>query len=319
MKIDTSECLLASSQLVVARRWPRGRQRRRAGDDQAVESQDRGLSGLHRIRQGRVQEDPSRRRASSSRTSRTRPTRRRSRWRSSAPTRPTSSSTGPARTRRGWSATGWRSTSRELGNAEGGFRHSLSEGWQASFMFDGKNYGIPTDAVSKYFYYNKSVLRRAQPDAADDLRRAARPLQDRSARSIRAWCRCPLGNSERWKLNHYITMFNERVLGADATAADYALTAPEDQLFTNPGYVEAWQKVLDMKDGRLLAGRAQRHLAGSLALDVLGRAVADDLLRHLVRRHLRRRRLHRLRHVPHARDRGRQGRSRTPTSWCRRA
>ena len=58
----------------------------------------------------------------------------------------------------------------------------------------------------------------------------------------------PLGNSERWKLNHYITMFNERVLGADGTAADYALTAPEDQLFTNPGYVEAWQKVIDMKD-----------------------------------------------------------------------
>ena len=43
----------------------------------------------------------------------------------------------------------------ELGNMEGGFRHSLSDGWQASFMFDGKNYGIPTDAVSKYFYYNK--------------------------------------------------------------------------------------------------------------------------------------------------------------------
>ncbi|MBZ0325351.1 MAG: SDR family oxidoreductase, partial [Alphaproteobacteria bacterium] len=36
--------------------------------------------------------------------------------------------------------------------------------------------------------------------------------------------------------------------GEEGTAADYALTAPEDQLFANPGYVEAWQKVLDMKD-----------------------------------------------------------------------
>ena len=43
-------------------------------------------------------------------------------------------------------------------------------------------------------------------------------------------------------------MLNERVLGAEATAADYALTAPDDQLFTNPGYVEAWQKVVDLKD-----------------------------------------------------------------------
>ena len=34
----------------------------------------------------------------------------------------------------------------------------------------------------------------------------------------------------------------------EATAADYALTAPDDQLFTNPGYVEAWQKVVDLKE-----------------------------------------------------------------------
>ena len=97
----------------------------------------------------------------------------------------------------------------------------------------------------------------------------------------------PLGNSERWKLNHYITMLNERVMGAATTAPDYALANDDDKLFTDPGYVEAWQKVLDLQERRLLPGRAERHLAGSDALDVLLRAVADDLLRHLVRRHLR--------------------------------
>ena len=134
----------------------------------------------------------------------------------------------------------------ELGNAEGGFRHSLSEGWQAAFMFDGKNYGIPMDAVSKYFYYNKGFFAEhglTPPATFDELLGLCRKVREIDP----AMVPIPLGNSERWKLNHYITMFNERVLGADATAADYALTAPEDQLFTNPGYVEAWQKVLDMK------------------------------------------------------------------------
>jgi raffinose/stachyose/melibiose transport system substrate-binding protein len=135
----------------------------------------------------------------------------------------------------------------ELGNAEGGFRHSLSEGWQASFMFDGKNFGIPMDAVSKYFYYNTKFFAEhgleppADFDALLGLCKKVREIDP-------AMVPIPLGNSERWKLNHYITMFNQRVLGAEATAADYALTAAEDQLFTNPGYVEAWQKVLDMKD-----------------------------------------------------------------------
>jgi raffinose/stachyose/melibiose transport system substrate-binding protein len=135
----------------------------------------------------------------------------------------------------------------ELGNAEGGFRHSLSEGWQASFMFDGKNYGIPMDAVSKYFYYNKSFFAEhslTPPTTFDELLGLCKKVREIDPNMVPI----PLGNSERWKLNHYITMFNERVLGAEGTAADYALTAPEDQLFTNPGYVEAWQKVLDMKD-----------------------------------------------------------------------
>ena len=115
-------------------------------------------------------------------------------------------------------------------------------------QYDGKNYGVPTDAVSKYFYYDKAFF-------ADNKLEAARRRSTGccgSAKAIRAidpaivpW---PLGNSERWKLNHVITMLNERVLGAEATAADYALTAPDDQLFTNPGYVEAWQKVVDLKE-----------------------------------------------------------------------
>ena len=95
---------------------------------------------------------------SSSRTSRTKRTRPRSRSRSSAPIRPTCSSTGQARMPRASFATGWLSTSPNSATRRAASEHSLSEGWQASFMSDGKNYGIPIDAVSKYFYYNKSFF-----------------------------------------------------------------------------------------------------------------------------------------------------------------
>jgi raffinose/stachyose/melibiose transport system substrate-binding protein len=134
----------------------------------------------------------------------------------------------------------------EQGAAEGGFKSQITEAWQASFMIDGKNYGVPTDAVTKYFYYNKTFFADHQltpPTTFGELLglcKAVRAIDP-------AMVPLPLGNSERWKLNHYITVLNERVLGIDATAADYALTAPADKLFTNPGYAEAWQKVLDLK------------------------------------------------------------------------
>lgn len=136
----------------------------------------------------------------------------------------------------------------ELGDAEGGFKSLISQSWQDSFIVDGRNYGVPIEAVTKYFYYDKSFFAEHKlevPETFDELLglcSAVRAIDP-------AMVPLPLGNSERWKLNHYITVLNERVLGIDATAADYALTAPEDQLFTNPGYAEAWQKVLDMKEG----------------------------------------------------------------------
>ncbi|HHY48949.1 MAG TPA: carbohydrate ABC transporter substrate-binding protein [Alphaproteobacteria bacterium] len=127
------------------------------------------------------------------------------------------------------------------------FEESLSEGWKSSFTYEGKRYGVPTDAVSKYFYYDIDYFAQhnlTPPTTFQgllDLCRAVRAIDPNTV----PW---PLGNSERWKLNHVITMLNQRVLGSEATAADYALTAPDDQLYTNPGYVEAWQKVLDLKD-----------------------------------------------------------------------
>jgi raffinose/stachyose/melibiose transport system substrate-binding protein len=135
----------------------------------------------------------------------------------------------------------------DLADAEGGFRHSLSDSWQSSFMYQDRNYGVPTDAVSKYFYYDTAFFadnNLTPPTTLEGLLQVCRDIRAVDPDLV-PW---PLGNSERWKLNHVITMLNERVLGQEATAADYSLSAPDDELFTDPGYVEAWQKVLDLKD-----------------------------------------------------------------------
>lgn len=134
----------------------------------------------------------------------------------------------------------------EFGSKPGGFKEYLSEGWLASYMYDGRNYGIPTDAVSKYFYYNKSFFAEnnlTPPEDFSGLLKVCRDIRAIDSSIVPM----PVGNSERWKLNHLITTLNQRVLGQDATAADYALTAPDDELFTDPGYVDAWQKVLDLQ------------------------------------------------------------------------
>lgn len=137
----------------------------------------------------------------------------------------------------------------ELGAQEGNYQSLVTEAWQQAFALDGKQYGIPTDAVSKYFYYNTKYFEEHGlnvPASFNELLGLCGKIREIDAEVVPL----PLGNSERWKLNHYITVINERVLGLDAVRDDYALTAPDEELFTNPQYEKAWETVLAMKDAK---------------------------------------------------------------------
>lgn len=132
-------------------------------------------------------------------------------------------------------------------NVEGGYGNYISKAWQNTAAVDGKIFGIPNQAVAKYFYYDPSFFSANNlqvPSTFDDLLNLCQDIRAIDS-SIVPW---PLGNSERWKLNHVITMMNQRVVGEDNTVADYSLAASEGDLFTNPAYVEALQKVLDLQD-----------------------------------------------------------------------
>ncbi|WDR04369.1 extracellular solute-binding protein [Devosia algicola] len=103
------------------------------------------------------------------------------------------------------------------------------------------------EAVSKYFYYDKQFFadnNLSVPTSFNgvlDLCKAIRKINP----SI---VPLPIGNSERWHVVHYMTVLNERVLGIDGTKADYDLSASDADLFTDPGYVEAWNKLLELQD-----------------------------------------------------------------------
>jgi raffinose/stachyose/melibiose transport system substrate-binding protein len=135
----------------------------------------------------------------------------------------------------------------DLGTEETGFQNVLSSGWIDSLTYDGRIYGVPMEAVSKYFYYNEPFFAEhglEVPQTFGELTQLCRDIRAIDPEIVPL----PLGNSERWKLNHYITMLNERVVGAEAASDDYSLSAAEDELFTDPGYVEAWRKLLELQE-----------------------------------------------------------------------
>lgn len=134
----------------------------------------------------------------------------------------------------------------DLANAPGQFGTTIAQSWLDTFSVDGRIFGAPTDAVTKYFYYDNAFFADNSltvPATFSELLGLCTAIRAIDPEIVPI----PLGNSERWKMNHYITLMNERVMGNDALRADYSLTAADDALFTDPGYVTAWEKVLEMQ------------------------------------------------------------------------
>lgn len=134
----------------------------------------------------------------------------------------------------------------DLAKAPGQFATTLGQSWLDTFSVGGKIFGAPTDAVTKYFYYNKKFFaehKLAVPKTFNGLLGLCKDIRAIDPTIVPM----PLGNSERWKMNHFITVLNERVMGNSALRADYNLSADADKLFTDPGYVVAWEKVLELK------------------------------------------------------------------------
>lgn len=135
----------------------------------------------------------------------------------------------------------------DLGNAPGGFARELPEGMLDAFRYDGHLYGVAMDAVSKYVFYDKAYFAAHKlelPRTLTELGGLCKAIRKISPDTVPM----PLGNKTRWKAIHWMTMLNERAMGVADTAADYDLSRPADQLYTNPGYAKAFKALTDLQD-----------------------------------------------------------------------
>ncbi len=125
-----------------------------------------------------------------------------------------------------------------------GWNGPINPGALDAFTFDGKLYGAPYSLEAKYYYYNKDLFAQygvTVPQSFDELLATCTTLHDAGVTPM------AFGNQERWEGVHYLSIFNQKVVGEQQIMQDYSLQTPADQLFTDPGYATAFQRLLDMQ------------------------------------------------------------------------
>jgi raffinose/stachyose/melibiose transport system substrate-binding protein len=129
----------------------------------------------------------------------------------------------------------------------GDFSKELSPGALSEYSFDGKLYGIPFSRHGKYMWYNAKYFadnKLLPPKTFKDMLGLCKQIRSINPNMIPIG----LGASEPWTIDAYIAVFNQKLVPDDVRQADANLTAPADKLFTDPGYVEALQKIVDMQN-----------------------------------------------------------------------
>lgn len=121
----------------------------------------------------------------------------------------------------------------------------ISPAMLSAFTVNDVLYGAPYSQEAKYFYYHLDLfdqLGLTVPATFDELLTMCGTIRDAGMTPL------AFGNQERWEGVHYMTIFNQKMAGEDTIAADYSLTSAPEELFTDPGYVEAFNQLLAMQD-----------------------------------------------------------------------
>lgn len=129
----------------------------------------------------------------------------------------------------------------------GDFSAELSPGALSEYTFDGKLYGVAFSRQGKYMWYNSKFFadnNLTVPKTFGELTALCKTIRGINPDMVPIG----LGASEPWTIDAYIAVFNQKLVPDNVRNADSALTADADKLFTDPGYVEALQKMLDMQD-----------------------------------------------------------------------
>jgi raffinose/stachyose/melibiose transport system substrate-binding protein len=113
------------------------------------------------------------------------------------------------------------------------------------YKLDGKVYGIPMRINAKFMVYNKALFTQynlKEPTTWDEFLAVCETLKSNGVVPI------AFGNEFPWASAHYVGDLNAKLVKGDVLKGDYLLTSPADQLFTDPGYVEALTRFKTLMD-----------------------------------------------------------------------
>jgi raffinose/stachyose/melibiose transport system substrate-binding protein len=129
--------------------------------------------------------------------------------------------------------------------AEFGWNEAFSPAALNAFTYDNFLAGGPYSLEAKYYYYNKAIFEKeglSAPQSFDELLALCTTLRDKGYTPM------SFGNQERWEGVHYLSIFNQKVVGEEVIEQDYLLAPSADQLFADPNYAAAFQKLVDMQN-----------------------------------------------------------------------
>jgi raffinose/stachyose/melibiose transport system substrate-binding protein len=113
------------------------------------------------------------------------------------------------------------------------------------YMFDEKLYGIPMRINAKFMVYNTALFQEhgiEPPTTWEEYLEVCETLKGAGITPI------AFGNQFPWASSHYVGDFNAKLVANDVRMADYRLEAPAEELFSDPGYVEALNRFKLLND-----------------------------------------------------------------------
>ncbi len=126
-------------------------------------------------------------------------------------------------------------------DADGGaWRQRLIPASLDRFTFDGKVRGIPYLLQCTFFFYNKPMFEKhgwQLPQTWDELIALCKQIKAAGITPL------ALGNTQKWPAHHYPFVLTQRLIGKEASEAQFDPTGPGD--YSDPGFVKALQMFSD--------------------------------------------------------------------------
>jgi raffinose/stachyose/melibiose transport system substrate-binding protein len=110
-----------------------------------------------------------------------------------------------------------------------GWDKTISQASMDAFTQDGKLYAAPYSLEAKYMYYNKPMFDQNGwqiPQTFAQLLELCRTIKAKGVTPM------AFGNQERWEGVHYLSLFNQKIVGEKQSLLDYSRPA-KDVLFTD--------------------------------------------------------------------------------------